>query len=151
MSDRKYRHRGYQDSDSGGSGPKRPRTPMEYRPERLEGAPRGRTAGGFGPEAFKCARCGELQRGFSTVELEAVCSGCNADLHSCANCKNFDTNARWECREEALAARISPKDVRNICTLFAPRIVRDLSADKARGGSSTPDDARKAFEALFKK
>ena len=151
MSDRKYRHHGYQDSEatkkSKSSGP---RTPMEYRPERLEGAPRGRTAGGFGPDAFKCARCGELQRGFSTVELGAVCARCNSDLHSCANCKNFDTNAHWECREEALEARIATKDARNLCTLFAPRIIRDLSADKARS-AAVPDDARKAFEALFKK
>lgn len=147
MSDRKYRHQGYQ--DSGPKTPRGPRQPMAPRPDRLEGAPRGRSAGGFGPDSFKCSRCGELQRGASNVELDATCGKCETDLHSCINCKNFDTAARWECRVEALAARVTPKDVRNICTQFAPRIVRDLNADKPR--QATPDAARSAFDALFKK
>ncbi len=56
MSDRKYRHRGYQDSggfgsNSGGSSQRPPQTPREFPIPRLEDAPRGRTAGGFGPDA----------------------------------------------------------------------------------------------------
>ncbi len=149
MSDRKYGHKGYQDSgvdkkqNRGGGGD------MPPRKERLEGAPRGRSAGGFGPEAFKCARCGALQRSLGEVETGATCQECDADLHTCTNCKNFDTSTRWECREEELPARVSPKDVRNECHYFAPKIVRDLNADKAR--AQTPDDARAAFDALFKK
>lgn len=147
MSDRKYRHKGYQDSgverQSGNRGDLPPRK------ERLEGAPRGRTAGGFGPEAFKCARCGALQRSLGEIDRDATCSDCGADLHTCTNCKNFDTSTRWECREEEIPARVSPKDGCNDCTYFAPKIIRDLNADKAR--AQTPDDARAAFEALFKK
>ena len=41
-------------------------------------------------------------------------------------CKNFDTSTRWECREEEIPARVSPKDARNECTFFAPKIVRDV-------------------------
>jgi len=122
---------------------------MEPRKERLEGAPRGRTAGGFGPEVFRCARCGELQRSFGEIASDAACVGCGADLHTCTNCKSFDTSSRWECREE-IEARVAPKDARNTCDLFAPRIVKDLAGERTRQ-VSTPDDARKAFEDLFKK
>jgi recombinational DNA repair protein (RecF pathway) len=149
VTDRKYRQRGYMDKEPVSRGP---REPHEPRKERLEGAPRGRTAGGFGPEVFKCARCGEPRRSLDQdVPFDAVCAKCGADLHTCSNCKNFDTSARWECRVwEQIPARISPKDVRNDCTLMSPRIVKDLAADKA-GKIETPDDARKAFDALFKK
>jgi len=60
---------------------------------------------------------------------------------------------RWECREsDNIPARVSPKDVRNQCTLFTPKMVADLAADKSMGArAETPDDARKAFDALFKK
>jgi len=120
----------------------------EPRPERLEGSPRGRTAGGFGPPVFKCSRCGVAQRAMGEIGAEAICS-CGADLHTCTNCKNFDTSIRWECRE-TIPERVSPKDVRNECGLFAPKIIRDLAADKGRA-SATPDDARKAFDDLFRK
>jgi hypothetical protein len=147
VSDRKYRHRGYQDS---GAGSERPRSEQIPRKERLEGSPRGRSAGGFGPEAFKCARCGALQRSLDEIGFDSQCRECDADLHTCTNCRAFDTSVRWECREDALTARVAPKDVRNQCELFSPKIVRDLTADKGRS-AQTPDDARAAFDALFKK
>ena len=153
MSDRKYRHRGYQDSGgygSGGSsgGGQRPSTPRpDPLPQRLEGAPRGRTAGGFGPEAFKCNRCGVLQNRLGETSSIDVCA-CGADLHTCGNCRFFDTTTMWECREN-IPARIAAKQTRNECTFFQPKIVRDLAADKQK--AQTPDDARKAFDALFKK
>lgn len=148
--DRKYRHRGYQDSGVDSKGPRGPRSDAPPRPERVEGAPRGRTAGGFGPQAFKCARCGEKQRTWEDVNHESVCARCGLDLHTCTNCQHFDTSVQWQCRlAEQLADRVAPKDKRNICALFSPRLVADLAADK--GKVETPDDARKAFEALFKK
>jgi hypothetical protein len=154
--DRKYKHRGYQDSGgysshSSGSSNNRPQTPRpEMRPPRLEGAPRGRTAGGFGPEAFKCNACGELRQGLGQeVAFLDLCGKCGADLHTCGNCRFFDTTTLWECRAE-IKARVSPKHKANECALFAPKVVRDLSADKA-GRYQSPDDARKAFDALFNK
>lgn len=149
MSDRKYRHKGYMGGDKTES--RGPRPDLPPRRERLEGAPRGRSAGGFGPEVFKCNRCGEMKRSLdTTVEFDATCPKCGADLHTCSNCRNFDTQVRWECRVwEQLPARVAPKDVRNECTLMTPKIVKDLSPDKGR--IETPDDARDAFDALFKK
>lgn len=150
MSDRKYRHQGYQDSGKP-SGPRTPREPMEPRKERLEGAPRGRTAGGFGPEVFRCSACGEAVRALGDVEIghDTACAKCSADLHTCSNCIFFDTTTLWECRETP-PARVTGKRRRNECTLFQPKMVADLSADKGRAADSA-DDARKAFDALFKK
>jgi hypothetical protein len=157
LSDRKYKHKGYQDgggygssnNSSGGGNGRPPQTPREPQRQRLEGAPRGRTAGGFGPEAFKCNRCGQIRQNLSELTSEEVCLKCGADLHSCGNCRFFDTTTLWECREN-IPARVVGKQTRNECAFFAPKIVRDLAADKA-GKLQTPDDARKAFEALFKK
>lgn len=153
MSDRKYKHKGYQDSGgygSGSSGGSRPQGPRpDPRPERLEGAPRGRTAGGFGPEAFKCNQCGQLRQGLGDLTHEETCIKCGGDLHTCGNCRFFDTTTLWECREN-IPARVSAKHAKNQCALFQPKIVRDLAADKA-GKLLAPDDARKAFDALFNK
>jgi hypothetical protein len=151
--DRKYRHRGYQDGggyskDSNSSS--RPQGPRpDFRPQRMEGAPRGRTAGGFGPEVFKCNACGTQRLGIEQPTTDETCVKCGADLHSCGNCRFFDTATLWECRE-SIPARVSPKHARNECTFYQPKYVRDLAADKARQGQ-TPDDARDAFDALFKK
>jgi len=154
VSDRKYRHRGYQDgggySYAGGQQPQRPTSARPDPPkQRIEGAPRGRTAGGFGPEAFKCNGCGELRHSLGDMTFEDVCLKCGADLHTCGNCRFFDTTTLWECREN-IPKRVQGKHVRNECTFFQPKIVRDLAADKGKQ-PLTPDDARKAFDALFKK
>jgi hypothetical protein len=154
LSDRKYRHQGYQDgggygSKPGGSRPQGPRPDMPPRQQRMEGAPRGRTAGGFGPEAFKCNQCGHIRQNLGVLTTDETCLRCGADLHTCGNCRFFDTTTLWECREN-IPARISGKHLKNECTFFSPKIVRDLAADKA-GKLQTPDDARKAFDALFNK
>ena len=152
MSDRKYRHRGYQDSGATDT-PRGPQAPREERKERLEGAPRGRTAGGFGTKAFKCARCGEKHVTVDEIVATDACGGCGAELHSCTNCQHFDTSAHWQCRAwDKITARVAPKDAGNVCGAFQPRFVADLAADKGNAGRpQAPDDARKAFEALFKK
>jgi len=154
VSDRKYKHKGYQDgggySYSGGGDQQRPQGPRpDHRPERIEGAPRGRTAGGFGPEVFKCNKCGTQRIGLENPTADEACMSCGADLHTCGNCRFFDTTTLWECREN-IPARVSGKHAKNECTFFSPKIVRDLAADKA-GKLQTPDDARKAFDALFNK
>ena len=154
--DRKYKHRGYQDGGggysnrSGGGSSQRPsRPPMDPPRERLEDAPRGRTAGGFGPDAFKCNKCGLIRHALGELSHEDACHGCGADLHTCGNCRNFDATTLWECRVN-IPARVVGKQARNECTLFQPKIVKDLAADKGKQPMSE-NDARKAFDALFKK
>ena len=154
VSDRKYKHKGYQDSGGYSSyssgGEQRPQGPRpDNRPQRIEGAPRGRTAGGFGPEVFKCNKCGAQRIGLENPTTDEVCSSCSADLHTCGNCRFFDTSTLWECREN-IPARVSGKHARNECAFFQPKMVKDLAHDKARL-PQTPDEARNAFDALFKK
>ena len=98
---------------------------------------------------FKCNRCGEQRISLDRPTLEETCVKCGADIHSCGNCRSFDTTTLWECREN-IPVRVANKHSRNECEFFQPKVVKDLAADKARQ-PQTPDDARKAFDALFKK
>jgi hypothetical protein len=143
MSDRKYRQRGYQDNDR----PARPaaaRRPVEPRDPRLPRDPRVPNMPGF-RNVFRCARCGHVEG--TDVGSLAACSKCGVPLHACIHCASFDSGARFECREQ-VPARVSPKDARNECALFAPRISveRETGSTPAAGSNS----ARKAFDDLFK-
>src|SRR6185295_13113784 len=116
MSDRKYRQRGYQDEPRGRES-KRDK-PAE-KETRVPGRPLQDAAGPRTPnlmashEVFRCARCGN--RLGLPVEAASRCSRCGVDLHSCVQCVSFDTSARFECTQQALAARVAPKDAKNDC------------------------------------
>jgi hypothetical protein len=138
MSDRKYRQRGYQDE----SRPERktpPSKPAGQR-ERPEG-PRTPNLMGY-REVFRCTRCGNLES--TEVGALSKCGKCGVDLHACIHCDSFDPGARFECRQ-VIAARVSPKDVKNDCRLFGAR--RTVEKET---GSTAPTSARKAFDDLFK-
>lgn len=141
MNDRKYRHRGYQDS----SDEPRPRGPRRDEGARPEG-PRGRGADVDKAVVFACKSCGEKRRDFEDIRFDSVCA-CGADLHACSQCLHFDTSARFEC-SQPIPERILSKKKRNECTFFAPAQSFDLTGSKA---TATPDDARAAFERLFRK
>ncbi len=141
MSERKYRQRGYMDDErsesrSRGSGP---------RPRR-EG-PRGRGLGAPTATVFRCARCGGEQSLAAAVPFDATCGGCGSDLHTCTNCRHFDSSAPNQCRE-TIPAPVPAKARRNRCELFAPRTTREFGAESAR--ADDPEDPRAAFDALFK-
>ena len=146
MGDRKYGHRGYQDSDRerGERRPPAPRAP-DSRP-RVEGAPRGRGVGLPPNVVFKCAVCGQEARSLSRVEPTSACPSCGKPLHTCTNCSFLDPEARFECKKP-IAARLEDKAQANECLLYQAKTVRDLRSSTR----STPDDARSAFDALFKK
>jgi predicted RNA-binding Zn-ribbon protein involved in translation (DUF1610 family) len=143
MNDRKYRHRGYM--DSGGEERGRGRSPAG--PPRTEGAPRGRGIDLDKAVVFACKSCGEKRRDFEQLGLDTTCGKCGADLHTCAQCANFDTSARYECAKP-IPARVADKKKRNACTFFSPAQSFDLTGSR---GSESPDDARAAFDRLFKK
>jgi predicted RNA-binding Zn-ribbon protein involved in translation (DUF1610 family) len=143
MNDRKYRHRGYMDSGREDEGRRR-RTPG---PERTEGAPRGRGADRDKAVVFSCKSCGEKRRDPEEIGVDATCRKCGADLHACAQCAHFDTSSRFECTQP-IPARIPDKKKRNLCTFFSPAQSFDLTGSR---GSASPDDARAAFDKLFKK
>jgi len=144
MGDRKYRHRGYQDSDHE---ERRPRAPYgERRPPGLEGGPRGRGLGSPQTVLFTCANCGQEVKAIGRIELDTACSGCGKPLHTCTNCSSFDPSERFECRKP-VERRVEAKAKANDCPLYQPKSARDLRS----APPPTPDDARSAFDALFKK
>jgi hypothetical protein len=153
MSDRKYRHRGYQDDDRDRE-QKRPKQKPSG-PRRYDDAPRGRGLGAPTKVTFKCARCGRDLVNV-TVAHETTCPGCQSPLHSCSNCTFFDTGARFECRKP-LEARVESKTKANDCEHFQPKAVRDLGLKRSESGrtdgpgGTNPNDPRAAFDALFKK
>ncbi|HLI31071.1 MAG TPA: hypothetical protein VKV79_08240 [Terriglobia bacterium] len=134
---RKYKQRGYMDSGSGrreersgqkneNFGPKTPQMPGKYL-------------------VFRCSSCGTvLSPGF---DPKGKCPQCGFELHSCKQCTHFDPSARFECTQP-ITARIPKKDGPNECNYFSPRMTLERQTST---GAPTPDDPRKAFEALFRK
>lgn len=149
MSDRKYRQRGYQDSGRPDSAPRGPamRKPIEPRDPRMPRDPKVPNMPGF-REVVRCARCGSVES--AAIGPTSECRQCSAPLHACAQCVSFDPGAVFECRQK-IAARITPKDARNTCSLFAARVQveRETGSTPARSSSGNTG-ARKAFDDLFK-
>jgi len=145
--DRKYRHRGYMDSGSDAS--RGPRGHFESGPPKSEGAPRGRSAGFDKELVVRCKKCGDAVRGLDAIEPDSPCPKCGTPLHACAQCRHFDSGARWECAQNTkIPARVADKSAANACRAFDALASFDLTGTKA---VSTPTDARRAFDALFKK
>jgi len=151
MSDRKYKQRGYQDEgprdrDRGGTPGGKPRVPEQRSPGRqLQSASGPKTPNLMGShEVFKCARCGNKLG--VPVGPDDLCPRCGVGVHSCINCVSFDTSRRWECSQQALTARVSPKDERNGCSFFEPR----TTVERETGTQAAPNTARQAFDDLFK-
>jgi len=139
VSDRKYRQRGYRD-DGGGEEP-RQEGPRGPRPRR-EG-PRGRGMGAPTADAFRCAHCGRPAAAPAAGETAAVCSACGADLHTCTNCRHFDSSAPRECRQP-VTERVAGKAKGNACELFEAKVTKEFAAESGR-----PADPKAAFDALF--
>jgi predicted RNA-binding Zn-ribbon protein involved in translation (DUF1610 family) len=147
MSDRKYRQRGYQDDDRD-----RQPKPQGPRPAPEPGAPAGaRRISQDGPrninmpgfrEVVRCAQCGAVIE--EEVGVNSRCPRCGTELHTCAQCGSFDPGSRFECMQP-VPARVSPKNTPNACTLYGPRTTVERETTTPR-----VDDARKAFDDLFK-
>ncbi len=141
MSDRKYRQRGYQDS------------PDKPQGKRADAAPKRDMT--FGPRPLnmpgtrsvsRCAQCGTLLSSVSNPV--GTCSKCGFELHSCKQCSYFEPTARFECGQP-VAERVARKDALNACGLFSIRVM--LEKETSSQGTARPNDARAAFESLFKK
>jgi predicted RNA-binding Zn-ribbon protein involved in translation (DUF1610 family) len=142
VSDRKYRQHGYQDRGDDkpkSAGPGQPRLKKDetFGPRPLN-MPGSRTVS-------RCAQCGTVL----TMITDPVgqCPKCGYELHSCKQCAHFDPASRFECRQTILE-RVARKDALNNCALFDMRtsVEKETSSAGLRA-----DDARKAFENLFKK
>jgi predicted RNA-binding Zn-ribbon protein involved in translation (DUF1610 family) len=140
----KYRQHGYQDRDhesrkgsfekSGAAPPKKDNT-FGPRPVNLPGT----------HAVSRCTQCGTVLPGMPPT---GQCPKCGFELHSCKQCTYFDPGSRFECMQP-IKERIPKKDARNECALFEIRVTREK--ETSTPASSRPNDARQAFENLFKK
>ena len=160
-SDRKYRQNGYMDSDRDskpyreGPKPQGPRPPLDVTGPRLPRLVQHVAAS----RCFNCSTT--LPPG---TEFSGTCPKCNADLHCCKQCTHFEPSTRFQCMKP-VPVRIVPKDKANTCNLFAARVTvaREGTSNGASAPSAAPpaqvgppaprnaDDARNAFDRLFKK
>jgi hypothetical protein len=158
--DRKYSQKGYHERERDREEKKKDHRPPEPRPRQDQLGPRTPRMVGTVTRG-RCASCGAvLMPGF---DPNGQCPRCQFELHSCKQCRHFDTGAQFECTQKILE-RIAKKDARNECPFFEFRMTveKDTSpvayaapapsvTPAAPGSPSNPRDARQAFEDLFKK
>jgi len=141
-SDRKYRQKGYMDS---------------YREEKRERTPAPpKSDAGFGPKVprmpgtrtvSRCTQCGIVLSATALTEPLGGCPQCGFELHSCKQCQHFDPASRFECTQP-IPHRLESKTARNQCTFYG---IRTTVEREASSGTVRTDDARRAFDNLFKK
>lgn len=153
--ERKYKQKGYQDQGPKEERKERPERPAEPRPKQDMLGPRTPRMVGTVTRA-RCSNCGAvLAPGF---DAKGQCPRCHAELHCCKQCVHFDTAAQFECTQP-IPERIAKKDAKNDCTFFEFRMTVEKDTSPVTYGTpsvpaapaSRPNDARKAFEDLFKK
>ena len=154
--DRKYKIKGYRDRDSDDKKRERSERPPEPRPKHQDMlGPRTPRMVGTVMRA-RCTSCGAvLSPGF---DQKGECPRCHFALHCCKQCVHFDTGRQFECTQP-VPERIAKKDAKNNCSFFEFRMTVEKDTSPVTYATSTPapttagrpNDARKAFEDLFKK
>ncbi|MGB6198320.1 MAG: hypothetical protein WA871_00505 [Candidatus Acidiferrales bacterium] len=152
--DRKYKQHGYMSEDKPKKQDKKP--PHDGRPRQEQFGPRTPRMVGT-VSRMRCSNCGAVLQ--PNADPNAKCPRCAFELHSCKQCRYFDSAARFECMQPVID-QIARKDVKNDCTFYEFRttIEKDTAPAAAQASPSTstlspsrPKDARSAFEDLFKK
>jgi hypothetical protein len=112
--------------------------------------------------ATTCYGCGGTLRIDGPVGRRTTCPTCDADLHSCINCRHYDESAAHQCREPH-ADHIVEKEQSNACDLFqlgdgasrrrgSSKAAKDrLRALFGEAPAKEEGDPRDALEALFRK
>ncbi|MBK9168859.1 MAG: hypothetical protein IPM24_15500 [Bryobacterales bacterium] len=156
--DRKYRQQGYMDRGETRDREERPRQqgprpPIDVTGPRLPRLVQPVTA----TRCYNCATTLPADSDFS-----GKCPKCNAELHCCKQCAHFESSTRFQCLKP-IPERIAVKDKANECALFSPRVT--VMREGTNAGAPPPraaptastqpprnaNDARAAFESLFKK
>lgn len=154
--DRKYRQRGYMESDRDSRErrfndkpkPSGPRPPIDVTGPRLPRLLQNVVAA-------RCFNCSTTLP--QDVDWKGKCPKCGASLHCCKQCAHFEPSTRFQCRKP-IPVRIAVKDQANECTLFEPRVTVARDAAPANNNHPSPvqqplrspSDARAAFDSLFK-
>jgi len=152
---RKYRQQGYMESDRGDDRNGRREPPSQgpnqglTREERIQRRSLRHAIDREANEVIRCHVCGRSVQSFDAIRTDTGCPYCQAPLHCCRTCRNFDSAARRQCRAEITEA-VTDKSKANACALYAPRLVLDSTGRRsnAPGGTGGP---REQFENLFKR
>lgn len=157
--DRKYRQRGYMESNRDTNGfrredrakPPGPRPPIDVTGPRLPRLLQNVAAA----RCFNCSTALPVD-----IDWKGNCPKCGVALHCCKQCAHFEPSTRFQC-QKPIQVRIPVKDQANECELFNPRVTvaRDVAPSNHTGNGTSasapaprsPSDARTAFDNLFKK
>lgn len=152
--DRKYKSRGYMDTDRDFNGRGReerprhqgPKPPIDVTGPRLPRMVQTVTAA-------RCWNCATTLP--SGVDFNSACPKCSSPLHCCKQCAHFEPSTRFQCLKP-IPVRVAYKDQTNECELFSPRVTVAREATTTANAPvvnvpRTPADARAAFDSLFKK
>lgn len=93
-----------------------------------------------------CYHCGMEIKIQGFISRTDECPKCASDVHCCRNCSNYDTGAHNRCREPQ-AEWVADREKANFCDFFMANLMK---ADALRKPAAA-DDARRAFQDLFKK
>ena len=96
---------------------------------------------------MNCHHCGTEIKIERFVGRMDECHKCGSDVHACLNCGNYEPTLSNRCREPN-TEWIADREKANFCDFFTPNKAGRAAA--AGPGGST-DDARRAFDSLFKK
>ena len=96
--------------------------------------------------ALVCWHCGASLSALSLPLLRLdVCKSCNAELHVCKLCVEYDTSYAKHCKEPT-AEEVRKKDEANFCDHFKPKAGADVPKDDAEVARS-----KSALDDLFRK
>lgn len=168
--DRKYKTHGYMDSGNGNANGNQ-RDPQHQKPRQQGPRPSLDITGPRLPRlvqtvtASRCYNCATtLPAG---TDMKGSCPNCGVALHCCKQCAHFEPSTRFQCLKP-IPERIAAKDQANECESFSPRVTVARDVKPAGGSNGTrppssngnghsddrpksPQDARAAFDSLFKK
>ena len=135
---RKYKMKGYLDEDNRDKKKKSSSKNDTFIKGRVETKYR---------RTIRCSECSAVVQFIDELKTTDTCKNCRADLHTCRNCKFFDPGAPNECLKK-IEERVESKNTRNFCSYFKPKVLVEKAIESKK--PSSRDNARKAFEDLFK-
>ena len=98
------------------------------------------------PPSLSCWRCGASLAALSLpLRRLEVCKSCNAELHVCKLCVEYDTSYAKHCKEPT-AEEVRKKDEANFCDHFKPKVGAYKPANVAE-----IERSKSALDALFRK
>jgi hypothetical protein len=98
------------------------------------------------PHSLSCWRCGASLSELSLpLRRLDVCKSCNAELHVCKLCVEYDTSKAKHCKEPT-AEEVRKKDEANFCDHFKPKEGAYVPKNTAE-----VEKAKSALDDLFRK